>query len=593
MLILLIAAGWLINLIWFRPFNIRHFYDRVFITGMLRSPETITYLGLPVLYDWTKDKWDDATDAQQWRSFEQMKDDFQMLQHYDFESQSPENKLNTKILSWYLESNTDGKVFFYYNYPLNQMDGAQLEVVDLLLNKHKLRNRSDMDAYITRLKGIATKFDQVLQGLIIREHKGIVPPRIIVQRVLEQMKAFINGEISKNVLYTNFNQKIARIRDVSAEEKKIYSNRVAKVIRTSVFGAYQKLIRYNQFLYQRTSPDEGVWKHPYGDDYYSHQLRIHTTTDLSPEQIHQIGLREVRRITQEMRAILKSQGYADTSHTIGTVLQRLAKERRFLYPDTPAGKGLILAEYKRIIDDASKRVDVAFTLRPKASITVEPMPVFQQNTGALGKYDLPALDGSKGGVFVANLRTASEHPKFSMKTLAYHEAIPGHHFQLGIQTELKGLPIFRTVIPFNAYIEGWALYSEQLAYEMGFYQHDPFGNLGRLRDELFRAVRLVVDTGIHYKRWSREQAITYMVANTGWATSAITTEVERYIVWPGQACSYKIGMMKILELREKARQALGSRFDLKQFHQAVLANGSVPLPILEEIVNTYIQQTKP
>ncbi|GAB3960980.1 DUF885 domain-containing protein [Spirosoma harenae] len=593
LLLLLIAAGWLINLIWFRPFNIRHFYDRVFISAMLRSPETITYLGLPVLYDWTKDEWDDLSDAQQWRNVDKLKDDYQTLQRYDFESQSPENKLNTKILTWYLESNVGSDVFFYYNYPLNQMDGAQLKVVDLLLNKHQLRNRSDLEAYIARLTGIATKFDQVLEGIMIRERKGIVPPRIIVQRVLEQMKEFTSGGVSKNVLYTHFCQRIASINDLSATEKKDYSSRVAEAIRTSVFGAYQKLIAYNQALYERVAPDEGVWKHPYGDVYYSHQLRLHTTTDLSPEDVHQLGLREVRRITQEMRAILKRQGYTDTSQAIGPILQNLAKEERFLYSETPAGKGLILAEYKRIIDDAGKRVNVAFSLRPKASITVEPMPVFQQNTGALGKYDLPALDGSKGGVFVANLRTVSEHPKFSMKTLAYHEAIPGHHFQLGIQTELKGLPIFRTVIPFNAYIEGWALYSEQLAYELGFYQNDPFGNLGRLRDELFRAVRLVVDTGIHHKRWTREQAISYMVANTGLTTRAVTTEVERYIVWPGQACSYKIGMMKILELREKARQALGSRFDLKQFHQVVLANGSVPLPVLEEIVATYIQRSKP
>ncbi|MVM29034.1 DUF885 family protein [Spirosoma sp. HMF4905] len=591
--LLLAGSIWIINLIWFRPFSIRHFYDRVFISVMLRSPEMITYLGLPILYDWTKDQWDDLSDAQQWHNFELLKDDYQTLKSYDFESQSTENKLNTKILDWYLESNVGSEAFFYYNYPLNQMDGAQLKVVDLLLNKHQLRNKSDMDAYITRLTGIATKFDQVLEGLQIRERKGIVPPKIIVQRVLEQMKAFVNGGVSKNILYTNFCQKIASIKDLPADDKKDYSNRVAEAIRTSVFGAYQKLIAHNQALYARAAPDEGAWKHPHGDAFYSHQLRVHTTTNLSSEEIHQIGLQEVNRISQEMWSILRTQGYADTSQSIGKVMQGLTKQERFLYPETPAGKALILAEYKRIIDEASKRVNVAFALRPKASITVEPVPVFQQASTPLGKYDLPALDGSKGGVFVANLRASSDHPKFAMKTLAYHEAIPGHHFQLGIQTELKGLPIFRTVIPFTAYLEGWALYTEQLAYELGFYKNDPFGNLGRLQSELFRAVRLVVDTGIHHKKWTREKAIDYMTSHTGMSSGEVTIEVERYMVWPGQACAYKIGMMKILELREKARQVLGSRFDLKQFHQAVLANGSVPLPILEEIVNTYIQQSKP
>lgn len=592
LLILLIGSVWLTNLIWFTPFSIRQFYDREFIKLALSSPETVTYLGIPILYDLTKDEWDDVSDAHQWSDFQRLKKSYATLQDYDFGSQSDANKLNTKILAWYLKSGLDREAFFYHDYPLNQMSGVQSAMPTLLVSNHKLKSKGDITAYIARLSGFETKFNQVLEGLKIREQKGIRPPKFVIKRVLDEMKGFISGGVTKNTLYTNFTEKIAKIDGLSTEEKASYSKQVADKIQTSVLGAYQKLIAFNEGLYAKATTDDGVWKLPNGDAYYRYQLRTNTTTDLRPEEVHQIGLREVNRIEKEMWAILTSEGYTDTTKSIGPIMQGLSKEERFLFPETPEGKNRVLAEYARIINVASNELDAAFDIRPKATISVERTPAFKEAGEARGRYNLPAMDGSKGGVFVANLRKVSEHPKYGMKTLAYHEGIPGHHFQLGIQTELKGLPIFRTIIPFTAYTEGWALYSEQLAYELGFYKNDPFGNLGRLQAEMFRAVRLVVDTGIHYKRWTREQAIDYMIANTGISDGEVTTEVERYIVWPGQACAYKIGMMKILALREKAKQELGPKFDLKQFHRVVLANGAVPMSILEENINTYIQQKK-
>jgi uncharacterized protein (DUF885 family) len=243
------------------------------------------------------------------------------------------------------------------------------------------------------------------------------------------------------------------------------------------------------------------------------------------------------------------------------------------------------------LSEISKGLDDAFSIKPKAGLEVNRTPEFKEEGVVAAYYNGPAMDGSRGGVFYANLRNTKETIKFGMKTLAYHEGIPGHHFQIAIQTELKGVPTFRTVLPFTAYGEGWALYAERLAWESGFYENDPYGNLGRLQDEMWRAVRLVVDTGIHYKRWTREEAIDYMVENTGITSSEVTSEIERYIVLPGQACAYKIGMLKILELREKAKQELGNKFDLREFHNAVLKNGAVPLDILEEIINDYISVT--
>jgi uncharacterized protein (DUF885 family) len=597
LLVLLIGSVWLVNLIWFRPFSIGQFYDRVFIEVALRSPETVTLLGVPVLYDLTKDEWDDVSDARLRSDFQKNKETYATLQSYDFGSQSDANKLNTKILGWYIKNALDGEQFFYHAYPLNQMFGVQSNMPNLLVNNHKLRSEGDIKAYIARLSGFTTKFDQVLEGLKIREKKGIVPPKFVIKRVLDEMKGFICTGVDKNILYTNFTGKVAKLDGLSADEKAAYAKQVADKIQTSVFGAYQKLIAYNEGLYAKATTDDGVWKLPNGDAYYRYQLRANTTTDLSPEAVHQIGLREVSRIKKEMRAILTSEGYTDTTKSIGSVMQGMGQEEHFLYPETPAGKVLVLAEYTRIINVASKNLDVAFDMRPKADLVVERVPAFKEAGMAKGSYIGPALDGSKGGVFFANVRKVSEHPKYGMKTLVYHEGIPGHHFQIGIQTELNRsaevrLPIFRTVVPFTAYSEGWALYSEQLAYELGFYKNDPFGNLGRLQAEMWRAVRLVVDTGIHYKRWTREKAIGYMTTNTGISDGEVTTEIERYIVMPGQACAYKIGMMKIVALREKAKQTLGPKFDLKQFHRVVLANGAVPLFILEENVNAYIQQKK-
>jgi uncharacterized protein (DUF885 family) len=321
-------------------------------------------------------------------------------------------------------------------------------------------------------------------------------------------------------------------------------------------------------------------------------LKQNTTTDLEPEQVHQIGLAEVDRIKGEMFAILQDEGYDVEGKTLGEIIQALNKEERFLFPNDDDGRAMVIEEYNRILAEINANLDDAFDIRPKAGLEVKRVPEFKEEGSPGAYYNQPAMDGSRGGVFYANLRNVHESVKFGMKTLAYHEGIPGHHFQIAIQSELEGVPVFRTLGIFTAYVEGWALYSEQLAWELGFYENDPFGNLGRLQAEMFRAVRLVVDTGIHYKKWTREEAIDYMVANTGMTTTEVTTEIERYIVMPGQACAYKIGMLKILELREKAKLALGENFDLREFHNVVLKNGAVPLDILEELVDEYIAELK-
>lgn len=602
---LVIGTIWVVNLIWFKPFNISHFYDRIFLEFVIDDPETVTQIGIPVLYDMTKDELSDVSDEKNKEDFENLKANYEMLLSYDFESQSPENQLNTKILSWFLGKQVEGEDYFYYDYPVNQMFGVQSNLPSMMESSHKLRDESDVEAYISRLSKFDAKFDQVIENLKIREDMGIIPPKFVIERVLNEMKGFTgklpNDEIDvevtnqdpvkSNILYTNFDQKLSEIADLSDEAKEAYQDQVESEIRTTVFEAYGKLISYFESLDSKATNDAGVWKFPNGAEYYQYQLQQNTTTDYTPEQVHQIGLSEVARIKEEMWVILEDEGYADTTKALGAIVQEINKEDRFLFQNNDEGRKEVIARYNEILEEINNNIDDAFDIRPKAELEVKRVPEFKQEGSAGAYYEQPPMDGSRGGIFYANLRDITETVKFGMKTLAYHEGVPGHHFQIAIQGELENVPIFRTFGLFTAYVEGWALYSERLAWELGFYENDPFGNLGRLQAEMFRAVRLVVDTGIHYKKWTREEAIEYMIANTGMTTGEVVTEIERYIVMPGQACAYKIGMMKILELREKAKMELGEKFDLKEFHNVVLKNGAVPLDILEELINEYISRT--
>jgi uncharacterized protein (DUF885 family) len=607
LLVLLVLAGvWITNLIWFKPFSINHFYEKVFIEILVNSPELTTQLGVPILYDLYKDDLDDISDARLWENFKKDKENYKTLLSYNYDKQSASNQLNTNILRSFTKVNyIEREPFFYYDYPVSQMFGVQSSLPSLMVSAHKLNNAKDIKAYITRLSKFDIKFSQLLESLSIRESKGIILPRFIISILLDEMKGFVgqsadtlaNGSadpisaVTSNILYTNFVTKADELKNIPEAQKDEYKQQVAAAIEKTVFPAYQSLIDYFENLYLKATDDAGVWKFPNGDDYYKYILKMHTTTDLSPEEVFNIGLSEVERIKEEMNAILLGEGYADSTKTISEIIRALSTEERFIYPNNDEGRQMIIAEYKRILDEISNGMGDAFDIFPKAGLEVKRVPEFKEEGSPFAYYEHPAMDGSRGGVFFTNLRAPHELVKFGMKTLAYHEGIPGHHFQLGIQFELEGLPTFRKVIPFTAYAEGWALYSEQLAWELGFYDNDPFGNLGRLQAEMFRAVRLVVDVGIHYKKWTREEAIDYMVAHTGDPIGQVVTEIERYIVMPGQACAYKVGMLKILELRERTKQKLGDKFDLREFHNAVLKNGAVPLDILEDIINDYISRT--
>ncbi|PYJ86153.1 MAG: DUF885 domain-containing protein, partial [Verrucomicrobia bacterium] len=532
-LLVIVLAVFLINLIWFRPWSLNLFYEKVFAQVLFDEPELLSSIGLVERFGLTghSAKLGDASPAHQQRFFDRAKKDLADLRAYPLEKQDASQTLSTHILEWYLTQQIEGEKFQWHNYPVNQLFGVQSEFPSFMANTHRLLAPRDCEYYRQRLMAVGTKFDQLIESLKVREQKGILPPRFVVEKVLTEMNNFVAQPPAENILATSFKTRAAKIEGLSDEQRLAFQKRIETAITGDVYFAYRKLIDYCNAVLPKTTTDDGVWKLPDGDAFYAYALRRSTTTTLNPEEVHNLGLREVTRIEGEMRALLDANGFA--GRPIGEAMDALGKDQRFLFPNDDKGRADALAEYTRLIDDAIERSRLLFATVPKAKIEVRRVPVFKEATSPGAYYNGASLDGTRPGVFYANLRDMNEIPKWSMHRLAYHEGVPGHHWQIATAQELKGLPQFRKLIPFTAYQEGWALYTEWLAKEAGWYDGDPFGDLGRLQAELFRAVRLVVDTGIHAKRWPREQAITYMRDKTGMGEKEVTAEIERYIVNPG------------------------------------------------------------
>ena len=589
--LVIVVTIFLTNLIWFRPWSLNLFYEKIFAEVLFDHPELLSALGLVEQFGITSHngKLDDESPAQQQREFDRFKKDLTQLRQYPIDRQSQSQRLSTHVLEWFLERQVEGEKYQWHTYPVNQLFGVQNQFPSFMANTHRLLNRKDCEYYLARLDALPKKFEQLLQNLKVREQKQILPPRFVVEEVLKEMIDFVGKPASENILATSFKGRATKIDKLTEQQRADFQARVETAVDGKVYPAYQKLIDYFRELLPKTTTDAGVWKLPDGDNYYAYRLRENTTTKLKPDEVHELGLQEVARIEGEMRVILDANGFA--GQPIGQTMDKLGKDLRFLFSNDDKGRADALAQYRQLITQAADRSSKELFLTvPRAKIEVRRVPEFKEATAPGAYYDAPAMDGSRPGIFFANLRDMNEVPKWSMPTLAYHEGVPGHHWQISTAEELKGLPQFRKVLPFTAYIEGWALYCEWLAKQVGWYDRDPFGDLGRLRDELFRAVRLVVDTGIHAKRWTREQAIAYMRDKTGIGEKEVRSEIERYIVMPGQACAYKVGMLRIQELRARAEKELGEKFDQREFHDAVLKNGALPLEILEEQVNNYIRQ---
>jgi len=583
-----------VNFWYFKPLSIDWFYSRVFLKFSLQQPELLTSLRLLDRFGIRghNARFSDSSPEAQLEQLAYWKAEYEVFRRYDRDDYDGQALLSFDVFDYFMANTVDDAGRWrFHNFPVNQMFGVQSSLPNFMTQQHVIEDELGAEHYIARLNQFDEKFDQVLAGLRIREERGILPPGFAVVKVIDQIEGFLDGPADEHLLVRSFDERIAEIEPGVLDEARRAELRgeVVDAVASSVYPAYRELLAYLRALAPRATSNDGVWRLPDGEEYYQEAIEQHTTTTMSPQEIHGIGLAEVERIGAEMDAILRAEGLAEG--TIGQRVRQIAARPDQLYPDTDAGREQILAEYQAILDEIDPAMEQYFNLKPKFGVEVKRVPEFAEETSPAAYYQSPSLDGKRAGAFFANLRDVSEIPKFGMRTLAYHEGVPGHHFQLAITQQLEGLPMFRRLVPFTAYSEGWALYAEQLAWEAGF-QDDPLDNLGRLQAEMFRAVRLVVDTGLHHKRWSREQAIDYMLAHTGMGEKDVTAEIERYLVMPGQALAYKVGMMKILELRERARRELGDAFDIKTFHDQVLGHGALPLTLLERVVDDWIAETR-
>lgn len=475
-----------------------------------------------------------------------------------------------------------------YTYPVNQMHGMQSEIPAFLINQHRIDNVADARAYISRLKGIQPLFEQLSINLKLRESNGIVIPRFVFTHVLKDSRNVIDGypftESKYNsTLFEDFTAKIATLKLAKEVEKQLIAD-VKQALLNEVKTGYQTLIAKLEDQQQRATAEDGVWKLPKGEEFYEFALKRTTTTDMTSDEIHQLGLTEVARIHREMEVIMNKVKFEGS---LQDFFKFMREDPQFYYTDDEKGKAAYLKKATSIIDDMNGDLDELFLTKPKADIKVQAVEAFREASAGKAFYEQPAMDGSRPRIYYANLYHMEAMPSYQMEALAFHEGIPGHHMQIAIAQELEGIPDFRKHSFYTAYVEGWGLYSEKIPKEIGKYQ-DPYSDFGRLAMELWRACRLVVDTGIHAKKWTREEGIMYYVDHTPNAESDAVKMVERHIVMPSQATAYKVGMNKILELREKAKAALGDQFDIKEFHDVILTKGALPLKVLEDQVVDYI-----
>lgn len=483
-------------------------------------------------------------------------------------------------------------------YTVTQLTGAYTGTPDFLVSQHPVTTRDQADAYLARLTAYGRVLDQESERVGLDAADGVIPPDFALDGALTQLGAFRNKPPAENILVTSFRDRLAQVTDISDVDKAALVTQAEGILRDTVLPAYQRQIDAITAVRPRATHDAGVWKLPDGEALYATALRAYTTTSMAPDEIHQMGLDLIAQFTSEMDTILRAQGL-----TRGSVAQRIAELGRRpdqLFANSDAGREALLASLNAQVAAIRARMPEVCGVQARAPLEIKRVPEYTQAGAPGGYYQGAALDGSRPGAYYINLRPSldnrgrekpfiEEWPKFTLPTLTYHEGIPGHHWQIAIQQESGSIPFIRSaLLGFAAYAEGWGLYAEQLADEMGMYANDPFGKIGYLQSATFRASRLVCDTGIHSKRWTREQAIQSMMAATGDQESSVTTEIERYCVWPGQACSYMVGRQAINRMREGARTTLGTNFDLKSFHDAVLTNGSTPLSVTESLVSQWV-----
>jgi uncharacterized protein (DUF885 family) len=499
--------------------------------------------------------------------------------------------LSWKIVAWFFDDLIRQGEFEHGGYLVNQISGPMVNLPQFLTDRHSIKDEKSFERYLGRLKEFSRVISEVKVRVMDDRDNGVMPPDFIIEKALLGMRKFYEGGAIANPLITTLSSKLEMIDEMSDQRKAELTQQAVTLVDQSVLPKYQEMIALFEEMLTLTDHDAGIWRIPQGEKIYQVALRSNNSTTLSAEKIHQIGLDEVARIEIDMQTILVNEGMSEGS--IVSRVRQLMDMPEHNFPNTEEGRRQQIAYLNEVNTQVMANIEDYFITIPPQPLEIVRVPEYSQDSAPGGYYQPPALDGSSAGRFYINQKNTYDNPRWTLPTLMIHEGSPGHHFQLSASQLITGVPFLRKVSPFSAFAEGWALYSEKIAAEdMGIYLQDPLGDLGRIQAEMFRAVRLVVDTGMHAKGWSREKAIDYMLSKTGMTEAEVVREIERYVVWPGQATAYKIGQLSIVRLRSLAEERLADDFDIREFHEMILLNGAMPLEILEESVESWIDDQK-
>jgi uncharacterized protein (DUF885 family) len=568
-------------------------FEEQYEEQLQQSPLSLTFLGRKERYD----EIDDLSEAEEDRQLAWLRGTVEeMEREFDYSKLIPEAQISYDVWKYQYEDAARGAEFRGNQYVFTQMMGVQSMIPTFMINFHRVDDRSDMEAYVQRLSGMARLMNQLIDRAQKYAKNGVRPPRFSYEGVLDQARKVVRGEPfggeNDSAIWADVNQKIGALVEggsISGEEANTLRESARTAMLDQLKPAYDRLIAWVESEIPLADENaSGVGSMPNGEAYYAYQLASNTTTDLTPDQVHELGLAEVARLRGEMEQIMHAVGFEGD---LQAFLAFVRDSEQFYFPDTDEGRQAYIDAVEDKLDFINQRLPEYFGLLPKAALVVKRVEPFREQDGAAQHYMSGTPDGSRPGIYYIHLSDMTAMPKPQLEVIAYHEGNPGHHMQNSIAQELENTPTFRTQAGFSAYGEGWALYSELLAKEMGAYD-DPYSDFGRLSSEMWRALRLVVDTGLHSKGWTEQQAVDFMMDNSPEPMESVVSEVRRYIVWPGQATSYKVGMLKILEMRARAREALGEAFDIRGFHDTVLGGGAMPLSVLERRVDNWIAEVQ-
>ena len=561
------------------------FFESVFQDAVLDSPEFQASLGYKSNYD----KWDDITWQKSRTKAKQSINDLKFLkENINYDKLDEPTKISYRLMEKRLQRTIDNDKFIFHGYMITHRGGKHSSIPSFLINYHKIDEEQDVKDYIGRLRNVEPLMNDLIDQLKLRQDVKKIAPAFVFPQAIKTSEYIISGypfeETDKqNVIYGDFMKKLNAL-DISDAKKLRYQSEAEAVLLSVVNYSYNKLIDFLKEQQKLADNNHGVWKFEDGAEYYQHTLDGYTTLGLTAEEIHEIGLSEVERIHGEIYEIMEKVNF---DGTLKEFFDFMREDDQFYYPEGPEGRQMYLDQVQVVVDTLSNRIEELFYGLPSIPLQVKAVEAYREASAGIAFYQRGQADGSRPGTYYANLYRMRDMPIYKLENLAYHEAIPGHHMQISIQLEVEDMPSFRKYGGYSVYAEGWALYSETLPKEIGLYK-DPYSDFGRLSGELWRACRLVVDTGVHHYKWTREEGIDYYLNNTANPEGDCIGMVERHIVWPAQAVSYKIGMIKVQELRAYAEQELGDKFSIQAFHDVVLRNGSVTMDILEDIVYSWV-----